>query len=73
MEEIKQDVAVLKVITSNMQDDIKEIKENQKGILDFIAEQKAGRKIVWILVGAAAGLLAIVKDFGSILTSLFHR
>lgn len=73
MEEIKQDVVVLKVITANMQDDIKEIKDNQKVILEFVAEQKAGRKVVWMLVGAAAGLLAIIKDFGSIFTSLFHR
>lgn len=73
MEETKQDVAVLKVITANMQEDIKEIKENQKVILEFVTKQKAGRKIVWMFFGAMAGLVALTKDIGSIFTSFFHR
>lgn len=73
MEDTKQDVAVLKVVTASLQDDIKEIKENQKIILDFVTEQKAGRKIIWMLFGAAAALVAVAKDFGQIFTNIFHR
>lgn len=69
----RDDVVALKVTTSGMQEDIKEVKENQKVILEFIAEQKAGRKIVWMLFGAMAGLVALTKDIGSIFTSFFHR
>lgn len=69
----KEDVAVLKVTTAGMQEDIKEIKENQKVILEFITEQKAGRKIVWLIFGAMAGLVALTKDVGTILSNFFHR
>lgn len=69
----KEEVAVLKVTTDNIKDDINEIKANQKVILEFITEQKTGRKIVWILFGAAATIVAIAKDFGQIFTSFFHR
>lgn len=66
-------VVALKVTTTGMQNEIKEIKDNQKVILKFITEQKAGRKIVWMLFGAMAGLVALTKDIGSIFTSFFHR
>jgi len=69
----RDDVVALKVTTADMQDDIKEIKDNQKVFLEFITEQRAGRKIVWMFFGAMAGLVALAKDIGSIFTSLFHR
>lgn len=69
----RDDVVALKVTTSGMQEDIKEIKENQKVILEFITEQKAGRKIVWLIFGAMAGLVALTKDVGTILSNFFHR
>jgi len=69
----RDDVVALKVTTSDMQEDIKEIKENQKVILEFVAEQKAGRKIVWLIFGAMAGLVALTKDVGTILSNFFHR
>lgn len=69
----RDDVVALKVTTTGMQNEIKEIKDNQKVILKFITEQKAGRKIVWMLFGAMAGLVALTKDIGSIFTSFLHR
>ena len=69
----RDDVVALKVTTAGMQEDIKEIKEHQKVILEFITDQKAGRKIVWMLFGAMAGLVTLTKDIGSIFTSFFHR
>lgn len=69
----RDDVVALKVTTSGMQEDIKGIKENQKVILKFITEQKAGRKIVWLIFGAMAGLVALTKDVGAILSNFFHR
>lgn len=69
----KEDVAVLKVTQSLMQEDIKEIKENQRAILEFISEQKAGRKYAWVFFSAIAGLIAFAKDIGSLLTSFFHH
>lgn len=57
----RDDVVALKVTTAGMQEDIKEIKENQKVVLEFITEQKAGRKIVWLIFGAMAGLVALTK------------
>lgn len=69
----RDEVVALKVTTAGMQEDIKEIKENQKLILEFITEQKAGRKIVWLIFGAMAGLVALTKDVGTILSNFFHR
>lgn len=68
-----EDVVALKVTTAGMQNDIKEIKDNQKVILEFITEQKAGRKIVWLIFGVMAGLVALTKDVGTILSNFFHR
>ena len=69
----RDEVVALKVTTAGMQEDIKEIKENQKLILEFITEQKTGRKIVWLIFGAMAGLVALTKDVGTILSNFFHR
>lgn len=69
----REDIAVLKVTNKKMQEDIKEIIDNQKVILEFVAEQKAGRKIVWLIFGAMAGLVALTKDVGTILSNFFHR
>lgn len=57
----------------SIKNDLKELKENQKLILSFISEQRAGKKFVWIIFGAAAGLLTFVKDFNSLITNFFHR
>lgn len=69
----KEDVAGLKVTTALMQEDIKEIKDNQKVMLEFVAEQRAGRKVIWMIFGAAAAITAIAKDFGQLFTSFFNR
>lgn len=69
----KEDVAILKVTTALIQEDIKELKEQQKTVLTFIAEQKTGRKFVWLFLGAVASIVAVVKDFGSIFSSYFHK
>lgn len=68
-----EDVVVLKVTTSRIQEDVKELKEQQKAVLDFIAEQKTGRKFVWLFLGIIASLVAVVKDFGAIFSSYFHK
>lgn len=64
-------IGCLKADNVFIKKDLEELKKNQQLMLDFIAEQKAGRKFVWIFLGAVASLVAFVKDIGSVFTSLF--
>lgn len=56
---------------SSLKVDIKEIKDNQKTILEFIAEQKTGRKYVWILFGSITGLVTLGRDILSTIQNYF--
>ncbi len=49
--------------------DIAEIKVNQKIILEYITEQKVGKKYIWLFLGAIAGVVAFIKDIVSAVSS----
>ena len=51
-----------------LKEDVREIKENQKVILEFISEQKAGKKYMWIFFGTIATFITFFKDVISTLS-----
>lgn len=54
-----------------LKEDVREIKENQKVFLEFISEQKAGKKYMWILFGTIATFITFFKDVISTLSGFF--
>lgn len=54
-----------------LKEDIKEIKENQKAMINFINEQKAGRKYIWMIFTSIAAIATFARDIGSFFVNLF--
>ena len=50
---------------STLKTNIAEIKANQKIILEYITEQKVGKKYIWLFLGVIAGVVAFIKDIVS--------
>lgn len=56
---------------SSLKKDIEEIKENQKVFVEFVTEQKAGRKYVWLLFASIAGFVSFGKDIVQAIAGFF--
>lgn len=69
--ELIEIVGESKAKIASMEEDIKEIKENQKVILQFITEQKVGKRFVWALFAFVAAIVALLNDFLSSIPKLF--
>lgn len=70
MEEIYEALGENKAEISSLKSDVTEIKNNQKVIIEFIVEQKAGRRYVWMLFGAVASIIAFGKDVFQFINNL---
>jgi hypothetical protein len=47
---------------ASLKKDIQEIKDNQKVFVEFVTEQKAGRKFIWLLFGTLASVATFGKE-----------
>jgi len=72
-ERIFEIIGSLEADNVSIKEDLKELRENQKPILEFIAEQKAGRKFIWLFFGVVAGIAAFFKDVTNAFYNLFHH
>jgi len=54
--EHRADIAVIKVTLTK-------VETNQEKMMEFINEQKAGRKYVWIFLGSVAAIATFARDF----------
>lgn len=71
MEEIYRALGENKADISSLKSDVAEIKDNQKILIEFMAEQKAGRRYVWMLFGAIASIIAFGKNVFQFFNHLF--
>lgn len=71
-EKTLETIGSLKADNASIKEDLKELKENQKPMLEFIAEQKAGRKFIWLFFGVIAGIAAFFKDVINAFYNLFN-
>jgi len=60
--EIYREVGEHKADIASIKSDIQEIKDNQKPLLEFIAEVRAGRRYTWIFLATVAGVATFAKD-----------
>lgn len=56
---------------ASLKKDIQEIKDNQKVFVEFVTEQKAGRKYVWLIFASIAGLVSFGKDIIGAVSNFF--
>lgn len=70
MEEIYKALGENKADISSLKNDVAEIKNSQKVFIEFITEQKAGRRYVWMLFGGVASIIAFGKDVFQFINNL---
>ena len=56
---------------SNMEEKLQHIEEDQKVILEFISEQKAGKRFIWAFLAVVGTIFAVLNDFISAIPKLF--
>ena len=69
--ELYQIIGEHKADITSLKQDLKEIKDNQKVFIEFVTEQKAGRKYVWIIFASVAGLISFGKDIIAAISGIF--
>lgn len=57
---------------AQMEEDIKEIKATVKELAEFVAEQKAGRKYMWMAVSAVGVIVVFLKDGFTVIDNFLH-
>lgn len=57
---------------SQMEEDIKEIKTTVKELAEFVAEQKAGRKYMWMAFSVVGIVVVFLKDGFTVIDNFFH-
>lgn len=62
METIYRALGENKAEIITLKEDVHEIKETQKVIIEFITEQKAGKKYMWVFFGTIATFITFFKD-----------
>ncbi len=55
---------------ASLKKSIEEISENQKIFIQFVTEQKAGRKFIWLLFGTLASVATFGKEVLQAISSL---
>jgi len=69
--ELYQIIGEHKSDITSLKQDIEEIKENQKVFVEFVTEQKAGHKYVWLLFASIAGFVSFGKDIVQAIAGFF--
>lgn len=70
MEQIYKALGENKADISSLKNDVAEIKDSQKVLIEFVVEQKAGRRYVWMFFGAVASIIAFGKDVFQFINNL---
>jgi hypothetical protein len=56
---------------SSMEERLQNIEKDQKVILEFIAEQKVGKRFIWAFLAVVGTIFAVLNDFISAIPKLF--
>ena len=70
--EVQQDVAVLKTEIHFLREEVKELKETNKQLLEFMQSVKAGKAVLFSMIGIAATVGGLVGTSFNAVSKLFH-